>query len=36
VPWLREHIVPLMEGAAQLKVPLVAEMGVGQNWDQAH
>ena len=36
VPWLREHIVPLMEGVAQLKVPLLAEMGVGKNWEQAH
>ena len=40
VPWLREHIVPLMEDVSQLKVPfkvpLVAEMGVGQNWEQAH
>ena len=22
--------------AAQLKVPLLAEVGVGANWDQAH
>jgi DNA polymerase-1 len=25
-----------MVGVAQLKVPLLAEMGVGKNWDQAH
>ena len=36
VDWLRSHIVPLMEGVAQLKVPLLAEMGVGKNWDEAH
>jgi hypothetical protein len=26
----------IMAGVAQLKVPLLAEMGVGKNWDQAH
>jgi DNA polymerase-1 len=26
----------LMAGVAQLKVPLVAEVGVGANWDEAH
>ncbi len=36
VPWLRETIPALMAGVAQLRVPLVAEMGVGPNWDQAH
>jgi len=25
-----------MAGVASLKVPLLAEMGVGPNWDQAH
>jgi len=25
-----------MEGAADLKVPLVVDLGVGDNWDQAH
>jgi len=25
-----------MAGVAQLKVPLLAEVGVGDNWDQAH
>jgi DNA polymerase-1 len=25
-----------MEGAAKLKVPLVVDVGVGDNWDQAH
>ncbi len=27
---------PLMAGVAQLAVPLVAEIGVGANWDEAH
>ena len=26
----------VMEGAAQLGVPLVAEAGIGHNWDEAH
>jgi len=25
-----------MAGVAELKVPLVAEVGVGPNWDKAH
>ncbi|MEN9330132.1 MAG: hypothetical protein RLZZ484_1320, partial [Pseudomonadota bacterium] len=26
----------LMAGVAALKVPLLAELGVGRNWDEAH
>jgi DNA polymerase-1 len=26
----------LMAGVAALKVPLLAEVGIGANWDQAH
>jgi DNA polymerase-1 len=26
----------LMAEVAQLKVPLLAEVGVGRNWDEAH
>jgi DNA polymerase-1 len=33
---MREALPRLMAGVAQLKVPLVAEVGVGANWDQAH
>jgi len=36
VDWLRQEIPRLMASVAQLRVPLVAEMGVGANWDQAH
>ena len=36
VDWLRHEIPRLMAGVAQLKVPLLAEIGVGANWDQAH
>ena len=34
--WARQAIPALMAGVAQLKVPLLAEVGVGDNWDQAH
>ena len=34
--WARAAIPRLMAGVAQLKVPLLAEVGVGANWDQAH
>jgi DNA polymerase-1 len=36
VEWLRLEIPRLMAGVAALKVPLLAEVGVGSNWDQAH
>lgn len=34
--WVRREIPRLMAGVATLKVPLLAEVGVGPNWDQAH
>lgn len=33
---VREQIQPHMAGAAELEVPLLVEVGVGDNWDQAH
>jgi DNA polymerase-1 len=36
VAWLKVEIPRLMAGVAHLKVPLLAEVGVGKNWDQAH
>ncbi|MDD5332862.1 MAG: DNA polymerase I [Rhodoferax sp.] len=36
VSWLRTEIPRLMAGVAHLKVPLLAEVGVGPNWDKAH
>ena len=36
VDWLKVEIPRLMAGAAELKVPLLAEVGVGPNWDKAH
>jgi DNA polymerase I len=34
--WLKAEIPRIMASVAQLKVPLVAEVGVGENWDKAH
>ena len=36
VDWLKAEIPRLMASVAQLKVPLLAEIGVGPNWEQAH
>lgn len=36
VEWARETVPQVMASVAQLKVPLVAEVGVGPNWDKAH
>ncbi|MEZ5616191.1 MAG: DNA polymerase I [Rhodocyclaceae bacterium] len=33
---VRHELPKLMAGVAQLSVPLVAEVGVGANWDEAH
>ncbi|HEY0201068.1 MAG TPA: DNA polymerase I, partial [Burkholderiaceae bacterium] len=34
--WVRAEIPRLMADVATLKVPLVAEIGLGPNWEQAH
>jgi len=34
--WARAALPRLMAGVAELSVPLVVEVGVGANWDQAH
>jgi len=34
--WARAEIPRLMAGVAHLSVPLLAEVGVGPNWEQAH
>jgi DNA polymerase-1 len=36
VDWLKTEVPRIMASVAQLKVPLLAEVGVGVNWDQAH
>jgi len=36
IEWARAEIPKLMAGVAQLSVPLIAEVGVGPNWDEAH
>jgi DNA polymerase I len=33
---VRDGVRRLMAGAAELAVPLVVDIGVGENWDQAH
>lgn len=33
---VKEKLPQLMANVAELKVPLLAEVGVGSNWDQAH
>ncbi len=34
--WARSEVPRIMAGIAELKVPLLAEVGVGRNWDEAH
>ena len=36
VEWVRTEVPRLMAGVADLKVPLLAEIGFGPNWEQAH
>ncbi|QYF94468.1 DNA polymerase I [Massilia sp. PAMC28688] len=33
---VKETLPALMAGVASLKVPLLAEVGIGKNWDEAH
>jgi DNA polymerase-1 len=33
---VQRELPALMTGVATLRVPLVVDVGVGQNWDQAH
>ena len=34
--WAKEAVPRIMAGVATLAVPLVADVGIGPNWDQAH
>ena len=36
VDWIKHEIPRLMASVAHLKVPLLAEIGVGENWEKAH
>jgi len=36
IEWAKTEIPQLMAGVAQLSVPLIAEVGIGPNWDEAH
>ena len=36
IEWVKSEVPRLMASVAQLSVPLIAEVGVGPNWDEAH
>jgi len=36
LPWVRAQLPRLMTEWAALRVPLVVDVGVGMNWDEAH
>ncbi len=36
VEWVKSEVPKLMAGVARFSVPLLAEVGIGANWDQAH
>ena len=36
IDWVRQEVPRIMAGVADLKVPLLAEVGAGPNWEQAH
>ncbi|MDB5886764.1 MAG: polymerase, partial [Polaromonas sp.] len=36
VEWVRLEVPRIMAGVARLRVPLLAEIGFGPNWEQAH
>ena len=36
IDWMRQEIPACMAQVAQLRVPLLAEVGVGHNWEEAH
>jgi DNA polymerase I len=36
IDWARTEVPRLMAGVASLSVPLLAEVGVGPNWERAH
>ena len=36
VQWVKTEVPRLMAEVAALNVPLLAEVGMGKNWDEAH
>ena len=36
IDWVKTEVPRLMAGVAELRVPLLAEIGTGPNWDKAH
>jgi DNA polymerase-1 len=36
IPSVKQRLVELMQSVHRLDVPLIVEVGVGENWDKAH
>ena len=36
VEWVRAEMPRQMAAVAELRVPLLAEIGIGENWEKAH
>jgi DNA polymerase-1 len=36
IPSVKAQLVELMQSIARLDVPLIVDVGVGENWDKAH
>jgi DNA polymerase-1 len=36
IPSVKARLVELMQSIAKLDVPLIVDVGVGENWDKAH
>ena len=36
VDWIKAEVPRLMAGVAELRAPLLAQIGVGENWEKAH
>jgi DNA polymerase-1 len=36
LPTVKEKVHELMQDVAKLEVPLIVDVGAGDNWDQAH
>jgi DNA polymerase-1 len=34
--YVQQHLTQIMQNVADLSVPLLVDMGIGHNWDEAH